>query len=259
MLSIAREINFSETVFLFPPKSKEAEAGMRIFTPAREIPFAGHPVIGAAYVVIKHLKGKKPSEIELELKSRMVKVEIEKKGKSYNFAMHQPSPRYGSALQNRGQIAKAVGIKKYEITGGGVVSNGMYFLMVEAEDEEVVKRARLNAEQASMVISRHGVSGIYLFARVEGKRKKNIHSRFFAPTLSVMEDPATGSAAGALGGYLARILKFPKTLQLKIEQGVEMGRPSLIRVYVDCDAGRVRKVRVSGSVVSAGEGYILIP
>lgn len=259
MSLIAKEINFSETVFLFPASSKEADAKARIFTPAEEIPFAGHPVIGTAFVMMKNIKGKKPPGIKLELKSGTVRVEVTKKGSRYLFSMHQPVPEYGSALQNSGQVARAVGLKRYQLVGGGVVSNGLSFLMVEAEDEETVRAAKLNMELASRVISRHMVSGIYLFARVEGSRRKNIHSRFFAPTLSVPEDPATGSAAGALGGYMARILKFPKNLKLKIEQGVEIGRPSSIGVRVTCAMSAVERVVVSGYAVSVGSGTIMLP
>jgi trans-2,3-dihydro-3-hydroxyanthranilate isomerase len=259
MASIANEINFSETVFLFPSASAAADARARIFTPAGEIPFAGHPVIGAVFVIYSNMKGKKPSEINLEIEAGIMKVEISKKGKAVLFTMNQPVPEFGPALRDAGQAAAAIGLKMYQMVGGGVVSNGLSFLVVEAESEDAVREASLNIEQASRVIDDHHVSGIYLFARVEGKRKKNIHSRFFAPTLSVIEDPATGSAAGALGGYLARIFKFPKSFNLKIEQGVEMGRPSSIGVSVTCAMSSVESVKVSGNAVLAGSGTILTP
>jgi trans-2,3-dihydro-3-hydroxyanthranilate isomerase len=177
--------------------------------------------------------------------------------KGYVFTMDQPQPEFGLALQNRGQAARAVGIRPFEVVGGGVVSNGLDFLILEARDSEVVSRAKLNLEEASIVTSRHKVIGIYLFARVES-RKVNVHARFFAPAVGVMEDPATGSAAGALGGYLSRILKFPPELKLTIEQGKEIGRKSTLRTEVRCDRGFVQNVKVSGSVVSVGEGSLII-
>ena len=258
MLLIAREMNFSETVFIFPSKLEDTDAKIRIFTPAKEIPFAGHPVLGAAYVLQRHKKGAKPSVLTLELESGRVKIDIKKKGNLLLFSMHQPIPEYGIALQNRGQVARGVGLKMYEVMGGGVVSNGLSFLMVEVEGTEMVSRARLNFEQASNVISRHDVCGIYLFAREDGK-KQHIHARFFAPGLSVWEDPATGSAAGAMGGYLARLLKFPRDLSLNVRQGIEMGRPSAIRVDVRCDRGMVETVNVTGSVALVGEGTVKVP
>ena len=259
MQMIAREINYSETTFIFPSKSKNIDAKVRIFTPAEEIPFAGHPVLGTAYVLIKKKKGKKPATLNLELEVGPIAVDVAKSKKNETkLTMHQPVPEFGPAIQNRGQAARAVGVKGFDLLGGGVVSNGLDFLIIEVRDEEVVKKGKLNTEEAVSVMERHNVVGIYLFARKESK-KINIHSRFFAPSLAVPEDPATGSAAGALGGYLARIFKFPLNLKLTIEQGKEMGRPSLLEVNVHCDRGMVQGVKVSGSVVSVGEGSILVP
>ncbi len=261
MQNIAREINFSESTFIYPSRKKGIEARVRIFTPADEIPFAGHPTIGTAFVLLSRGrgKGKKPETLSIELDVGVIDLDVEYSGKSISMIrMHQPVPEFGSALQNRGQAARALGIKTYEVIGGGVVSNGLDFLIVEAQNPEVVKRAGLSMSEAMSVITRHKVCGIYLFARVES-RKANVRSRFFAPGLNVPEDPATGSAAGALGGYLARILKFPATLRLAIEQGVEIGRPSMILVDVQCDRGIVHSVKVSGCTIHAGEGTIFLP
>jgi trans-2,3-dihydro-3-hydroxyanthranilate isomerase len=258
MQMIAREMNFSETTFVFPAKTQGTDARVRIFTPSDEVPFAGHPTLGTAYVLYRRRKGKKTAKLLLELNAGLIEVEVTGTQKSgYTFTMDQPLPEFGTALQNRGQAARAVGIRPFEVIGGGVVSNGLDFLIVEARDSEVVSRARLNMEEASNVTSRHKVIGIYLFARVEG-RKINIHARFFAPAVGVIEDPATGSAAGALGGYLARILKFPPELKLVIEQGKEIGRKSLLYANVLCDRGLVNNVKVAGSVVSVGEGSVTV-
>lgn len=258
MQLIARELNYSETTYVFPSKKEGVDAKVRIFTPADEIPFAGHPAIGTAYVLFSQRKGKRPEKIVLELGVGEITVDIEYSGRNIKrLSMHQPVPRFGSALQNRGQAARALGMERFDILGGGVVSNGLDFLIVESLHDEAVTKARLNLEEASIVISRHRVSGIYLFSRQEGKRL-HIHSRFFAPTLGVPEDPATGSAAGALGGYLARILKFPSELKLSIDQGAEVQRPSKIDVDVRCERGMVFSVIVSGQVVPIGDGTIVI-
>ena len=258
MQTIAREINFSETTFIFPSKNKEVNAKVRIFTPGAEIPFAGHPTLGTAFVLYSRMTGKRPGTMVLELGVGKIVVDIARSGKHITgLTMHQPVPEFGSALQNRGQAAKALGIKPFNILGGGVVSNGLSFLIVEAQEREMVQRARLNIEEAVNVIERHNVVGMYLFSREEGK-ELHVHARFFAPTMGVNEDPATGSAAGALGGYLARILKFPIDLHLAIAQGVEMNRPSQIKVDVHCDRGMVNSVKVTGKVVSVGEGTIFL-
>jgi len=258
MQLIAREMNFSESAYLSGSSHKDVDAKIRIFTPAMEIPFAGHPVLGAAFVVLKHKKGRKPPTLSLELNSGIIRTDIKKTDSTYRISMYQPVPEFGSALQNRGQVAKAFGLGRMELTGGGVVSNGLSFLIVEAENEESVKNAKLNNEKALNIASRYNVCGIYLFSRVE-KKKTDIHARFFAPALSVPEDAATGSASGALGGYMARILKFPRTLKLIIEQGVEMKRRSSIRVDVTCDRGLLESVKVTGTVSYVGQGRVVIP
>ncbi len=261
MHAIAREINFSETTFVFSPKASASAARVRIFTPAEEIPFAGHPTIGTAYVLAARTKGSKkpPEKLILELGVGAIEVDIEYRGKKIQqLTMHQPLPQFGSALQNREQAARALGMGPDEILGGGVISNGLDFLIIEATGLPAVQNARCNIEDAVKVIKRHAVHAIYLFARLTG-RGANVHARLFAPTLAVIEDPATGSAAGALGGYLARILKFPMKLNLLIEQGIEIKRPSLMSVHVNSERGTIEEVTVSGKVVPVGQGSITLP
>jgi len=258
MQAIAREMNFSETTFVFPSKTEGVNARVRIFTPADEIPFAGHPTIGTAFVIVSKAK-KKLERVVLELGVGKIEVDVEYRGtKPFSLTMHQPLPVFGSALQNREQAARALGVTVDDILGGGVVSNGLDFLIIEATALQAVQNARCNIEDAVKVIKRHGVHAIYVFARLTGKAP-NVHARLFAPTLNVVEDPATGSAAGALGGYLARILKFPIKLHLSIEQGIEMRRPSLILVDVNSERGTIEAVAVSGRVVPVGEGVIRLP
>lgn len=259
MQLIAREMNFSETTFIFKAKASDADAAVRIFTPGRELQFAGHPVLGTAYVVAMQKKGKKkPEKIVLEIGLGRIEVDLYYSGsKIKRLVMHQPIPTFGFGLQNRGQAARALGIKAFDIIGGGVVSNGADFLIIEVQTKESVGDARLNIDETINVITRHAVNGIYLFARMEGK-KSNVHARFFGPTIGVFEDPATGSAAGALGGYVARIMKFPSELELLIDQGAEMQRPSKISVHVRCDRGMIGEVLVSGQAAHVGEGTIFL-
>jgi len=259
MQSIAREMNFSETTFLLPAKGKDLHAHIRIFTPFEEIPFAGHPVIGSAFVLCEQMNKKRKNKVKelfLGVGSGKVRVGVEYPGgKKPYFTMYQPIPKFGVALQDRGQAASAVTLDKNDVVGGGVVSNGLSFLIVEVISNDSVKRAQLNIDIAKRVIKRYGVSGIYLFSRYE-RGRFDIHSRFFAPTLGVYEDPATGSASGAVGAYLSRILKFPMELKIRIEQGVEIARPSEIDVYVRCERGVISEVSVSGHVIPVAEGVI---
>jgi len=259
MQSIAREMNFSETTYVLPSKDRELHAHIRIFTPLKEVPFAGHPVIGTAYVLCEQMNKKRKNKVKelfLGVGSGRVRVGVEYQGgKKPYFTMFQPIPRFGVALQDRGQAASAVTLDKNDIVGGGVVSNGLSFLIVEVTSPDVVSNAKLNIDVTGRVIKRYGVSGIYLFSRYE-RGRFDVHSRFFAPTLGVYEDPATGSASGAVGAYLSRILKFPMELRIRIEQGVEISRPSEIDVYVRCDRGVISEVSVSGHVTPIAEGVI---
>jgi len=259
MQELAREMNFSETAFVMPSRDRDVDAHVRIFTPWEEIPFAGHPVIGTAFVLVESSNRKRKKKVEgvtLKLGSGNVRIDVEyAKKKPPYFVMHQPIPEFGVAIQDRGQAAMAVGLDKENVVGGGVVSNGLDFLVMEIDALEHVRKAQLNVDMAVKVSRRYGVCGIYIFSRYE-RGKFDIHSRFFAPSLGVYEDAATGSASGAVGGYLARILKFPIELKVRIEQGVEIHRPSSIYVDVKCERGVISDVRVGGYVVPVAEGVV---
>jgi len=259
MQSLAREMNFSETTFVTPSRGNSIDANVRIFTPWEEIPFAGHPVIGTAFVLVEGMNKKRKKKVEsvvLKVGTGEVRVDVEYPGKKPPyFIMHQPVPEFGVAIQDRGQAAGAVGLDKDNVVGGGVVSNGLDFLIVEIDTLEHVKKAQLNIDLATKVIKRYGVCGIYIFSRYE-RGKFDVHARFFAPTLGVYEDPATGSASGAVGAYLSRILKFPIELKVRIEQGVEIHRPSSIDVNVKCERGVISEVSVAGHVVPVAEGVV---
>ena len=171
-----------------------ADAKVRIFTPAEELPFAGHPTLGTAYVIASRSR-KKLKSLVLDLGVGKINVDIDWRGaKMHSLTMHQPLPVFGSALQNREQAARALGVSVDEILGGGVVSNGLDFLIVEATSLATVANARCNIEDAVRVIKRHNVHAIYVFVRLEGKGP-NVHARFFAPTLAVVEDADTGRYA----------------------------------------------------------------
>ena len=170
--------------------------------------------------------------------------------------MHQPLPVFGSALQNREQAARAFGVTADDILGGGSYRMVSISSSSRRRRCQAVQSARCNGEDAVKVIKRHNVHAIYIFARLQGKGP-NVHARLFTPKSNVVEDPATGSAAGALGGYLARILKFPMKLHLVVEQGIEILRPSLITVDVNSERGTIERVTVTGKVVAVGEGIRL--
>jgi len=242
MQALAKEMAFSETVFVLPPSSDEADVRIRIFTPASELPFAGHPTLGSAFVLGGPLQ---KIVIRLETLSGVVPVELEREGPRIVFGwMDQPIPSW-EPVANAAEILAAVGAKatglpveRYDLGPGHV-----FFEL--GSPEEV---AALEPDLAALVRATH--DGVNCFAR-DGKRWK---TRMFAPSDGVAEDPATGSAAGPLALHLARHGRIAFGEEIEISQGAEVGRPSTLYAQADGTTERVERVRVGGSAVTVARG-----
>jgi trans-2,3-dihydro-3-hydroxyanthranilate isomerase len=242
MQALARETNFSETVFVLPPSSADADVRIRIFTPAVELPFAGHPVLGAAFVLGIPLQ---KIVIRLETAAGVVPVELERDGARIVFgSMEQPIPRWQVA-DNQEAILAALGvpssglpIERYELGPGHV-----YVELVSADDVAAVQPDLGALERATP-------DGVNCFAR-DGAGWK---TRMFAPGHGVAEDPATGSAAGPLAIHLARHGRISFGEQIEISQGAEIGRPSKLFARVDGSAEQIERVTVGGSAVVVARG-----
>jgi trans-2,3-dihydro-3-hydroxyanthranilate isomerase len=257
MTKIAREFNLSETVFVLPPRDRHHTRAVRIFTPARELPFAGHPTIGTAivlatagYVTSSTIDG--DIEIVLEEGVGPVPVRVRMMNGMPDFAkLTAKHPQVvGGTPPDRAVVAAMLSLASKDIVAGPrqieTWSCGVPYLFVPVVNREAVGRARPLGD-----LDGHAV---FVFAH----SGSDIHARMFAPELGVVEDPATGSAAAALGGYLAaRDARQDGTLTWAISQGVEMGRPSLIELEVDREGGQVTAVRVGGRAVVVSEGSIL--
>jgi len=267
MQAIAREMNCSETTFLLPPTRPDCEARVRIFTPARELPFAGHPTIGTAWVLAtEQLLPPNTHRFNLEEGIGPIEVTLEGEPARPSFLwMRHGEARFGPELSNRAGFARALGLAEADLLAGAPIctgSTGNPFLYIPLRDREVVDRARLDVPALLAVQGEGPNVGVFVFALDSHPGAGRVYSRMFAPhTSGIPEDPATGSASGPLGAYLVeRGLATPAdTVNIVSEQGTRMGRPSFIRIRVGMTAGRVSEILVGGSVVPVIEGRLRMP
>jgi trans-2,3-dihydro-3-hydroxyanthranilate isomerase len=267
MQAIAREMNCSETTFLLPPTRPDCAARVRIFTPAREVPFAGHPTIGTSWVLATE-KRLPPSTRRFNLEEGIGPVEVTLEGEPARPSvlwMRHGEARFGPELIERTGFARALGLAESDLLAGAPVctgSTGNTFLYIPLRDREVVDRARLDVPALLAAQGEGPNLGVFVFAPDPDPKAGRVYARMFAPhTSGVPEDPATGSASGPLGAYLVeRGLVAPAdTVDIVSEQGTRMGRPSFIRIHVGMRAGRISEILVGGSVVPVIEGRLRVP
>jgi trans-2,3-dihydro-3-hydroxyanthranilate isomerase len=258
MQAIAREFNHPETVFVFPPAERAHRARLRIFTPARELPFAGHPTVGTAVLLGLRDGAAAGREIVLEEGIGPVRCVLEAgegdAGRA-RFAIPQLPAEVGPAPDNTA-IAAALGIASAEIGFDGFQpsrwSAGNPFTFVPLAGLAVM--ARCNPDRPEFDAA-FGSGGAYLFCRETVEPGHAFHARMFAPAMGVREDSATGSAAAAFVGVLGpHVGEGAHTLA--IEQGYEMGRPSLIQLAMTMQAGRLVSATIAGDAVIVTEGTI---
>ena len=247
MQRLARETNLSETVFVLPPEAG-GHARIRIFTPAVELPFAGHPTLGSAFVLGGPLQ---LGEIRLETLAGVVPVELEREGDRIVFGeMLQPLPKWQPYAEAEALLA-ALGVERSELPVEHY-DNGAQFVYVGLGSVEQLTALRPD-ESALQDLS--GLLGAYCFAG-EGTQWR---SRMFAPGGGVAEDPATGSAAGPLAVHLARHGRIGFGEEIEITQGVEIGRPSKLFARADGSAELLERVEVGGSAVIVARGEFRLP
>lgn len=267
MLAIAREFNYSESTFVFPADDPRHARRVRIFTPGGEVPFAGHPTVGTAFVLAAigeiPLAGPE-TRIVLEEKVGPVPVLIRAEDGVPVFSQLSVAmlPEVGPPLPTREVLAATLGLAADDLLGGAwqpqVVSCGLPFAFVPLRDRAAVARARLRPDLWEQSLAGTPGAMVMVFAMDAEHPGHDVRARMFAPGLSVPEDPATGSACAALGGYLAARDGREGTLRWVVEQGYEMGRPSLLEVEADRRGGTVTAVRVGGSTVMVCEGTMRV-
>lgn len=257
MQSIAREMNLSETVFVQRPTNNRALARLRIFTTTRELPLAGHPVIGT-WFLLAELGVVPASEGDVHVLQQtgagILPVEFTfHDGRPVCVTMTQKPARFVRARLNRVALTEALGLKPRDLSTSlplEFVSTGVFNLMVPVARRSVLRRIHVHMRSLAQLISRGGVMA-YCFS-FEGHGRA--HARGMLPW-GLVEDAATGSAGGSLGAYLVEHGRMRPGETLRITQGVEMGRPSEMHVEVGVDRGRLVP-KVSGSAVRIFEGHI---
>ena len=266
---IAREMNLSETVFVLPPTDHAAVVRLRIFTPTQEIPFAGHPVLGTFYVLaqlglVAATDG--ITRVMQECNIGLFPVELyAQDGELTRVVMTQPKPEFlgpVDAMEDVYKVAGALGLAKYAITDMKwpieVVSTGLPVLIVPVRTLTAVRSIQPNASAIMDICSRFGANGIMVFTTMTVQPSSTVHARMFAPSIGILEDPATGSASGALGAYLVQkgVVDVAPTTDIVVEQGYEIERPSQIFVRVESDDDIIKTVKVGGQCVMVVEGTL---
>ena len=266
---IAREMNLSETVFVLPPTDPAAAVRLRIFTPTQEIPFAGHPVLGTFYVLaqlglISITDG--VTRVMQECNIGLFSVEIHaQEGLITRVVMTQPKPLFLGSVEETDDlfdIAKALGLSKNQIVDTNrpvmVVSTGLPVLIVPVRTLTAVRSIVSDAAAIIEICSRVGANGIMAFTSVTVEDHATVHARMFAPSIGILEDPATGSASGAMGAYLVHngLVEVGPMTELVVEQGYEIARPSRILVQVESEDDAIQTVKVGGQCVMVVKGTL---
>ena len=266
MQAIAREMNFSETTFILPTERPDTDIRMRIFTPYNEMPMAGHPTIGSTFAlahsgVIK--KGAKRFVFGLNIGPTPVDLEWADGGLSFAW-MTQRRPTFGPVVGQRPAVADALRIKAEDLAENlpvQEVSCGVPYLVVPVRDHQAVDRAVPDSAGFGRLCDACGLDlPIFVFSVGGPGPDDHLYGRMFAPDFGIIEDPATGSAAGPIGCYAVHhgVVKPDPARPIQIGQGVAMGRPSRIYVSVEGDAADITEVKVGGTALLVGRGELLV-
>ncbi len=265
MQSVAREMNFSETTFVLPPDERAHTARVRIFTPAAELPFAGHPTVGTAWVLWKEGLVKDGGEsFILEENVGPVAVRLERDGGRELIWMTHPPVTFEETVPDRALVASALGLTEAELAHSvplQVATTGNPFLFVALRDRRAVDGATSDAPRLNRIFAGRQARAVFMFA-LDGPGK--LYSRMFAPhLLGISEDAATGSAAGPLGAFVVKHGLVPRAgnVSLVSEQGTKMGRQSFLHIELAYGSDRdiPTKIEVGGSVVPIVSGELSLP
>jgi trans-2,3-dihydro-3-hydroxyanthranilate isomerase len=260
MQTLARELNLSETSFVFAPEDASAAARLRIFTPGTEMPFAGHPTIGTAYALV--VLGRIPegtASFTLAENVGPIAIRLERRAGPFLAWLVTPNVSFGASFE-RAPVASALGLDEADLLPERplqLVSAGNPFLYVPLLDAARVDRCALDARAIERILQGTPATGVFVFAPTPG----GVYARMFAPTAGVPEDPATGSATGPLGAYLAEYGFIEKRdgVRFTNEQGVKMRRRSLIHGILHVRDGKLETVEVGGSAVRVIEASVSVP
>jgi len=264
MQTIAREMNFSESTFILPAEDAGTDVRMRIFTPANEMPMAGHPTIGSTFALAEAgVIRPGAARFVFGLGIGPVPVDLEWEDGRLRFAwMTQLPPAFGSALEAHDVVAAALGLTAGDLAADlpvQQVSCGVPFLLVPLRSRETIDRAVSDAAAVRRLAAATGINlPIYLFAVLPPGSPETVYSRMFAPEFGITEDPASGSACGPVGCYLVRhrLVTGDAARRIIVLQGAAMQRPSRMHIAIGEREGDIVEVKVGGTAVLVGRGEL---
>ncbi len=267
MQAIAKEMNFSESTFIFP-REGTGDVRMRIFTPGAELPIAGHPTIGSTFALAHEgtiARGREQFVFELGVGPTPVSLEWGPSGLDFAW-MTQPLPTFGTIIRGRETFAAAVGVSARDLVDGLPLQNvscGVPFLFVPLANRKAVDSVAIDRKALAACCGESGLEEMPVFFFTTdrtGGGDETVYSRMLAPGFGIAEDPATGSASGPLGSYLLQhgVVTADAARSMLSLQGVAMGRPSRIHISIDSDQGRITRVRVGGKSVLVGRGELSV-
>ncbi len=262
MQAIAREFNLSETVFVLPPENPAHRARYRIFTPKEEVSFAGHPTVGTAVLLGLVDGGNTTRDMVLEANIGPVPCHVSSGGEAGQATFVLPAlPAEAGAPPPAEALAAALGLAAPDIGFGpfapSCFSAGIGFTFTPLKDIDAVRRATPDLARFASTLTAPAHRALFVFCQETAERGRDFHARMFAPSYGIPEDPATGSAVAAFAGVLARFAGLKDgSHAFTIEQGYEMGRPSLIRLALTLAGGALTTASVGGGAVTVAQGTI---
>ena len=261
MQAIANEIHFSETTFVTSREPRLGGYDVRIFTPNEEVPFAGHPVLGTAFIIQQELIGEPVERVMLNLKVGQVPVDITYRRDIPDLLWMQPKPAEFGRVLDPGMVAGGLNLRSGDIHGGfpiQEVTTGLPTLIVPLRTLEALRRVRISRTVMDEMMHDIDARCILCFTTETYSKENDVNVRVFADRLGIPEDPATGSGNGCLAAYLSRYKVLGKEdIDIRIEQGFEIGRPSLILLKAWTKEGGAIDVRVGGKVQLVARGQLV--
>ncbi len=258
MQKIAREMNYSETTFILSEDNRNYKYDVRIFTPEEEVPFAGHPTLGTAYVILKEIVKKPVQRITLNLKIGQVNVDCDNEQADVLW-MKQMNPTFGDIF-DISEISEVLSLDSSDIDNKypiQEVSTGLPFIIVPLKTLNTLKKAKVDRDKYFELIKDTQAKAILIFCPETYAKENHLSVRVFADYYGVPEDPATGSGNGCLAGYLVRYRYFGVSkIDLRVEQGYEVGRPSRLFLRAEENRGKI-EVSVGGRVVMIARGEFI--
>jgi trans-2,3-dihydro-3-hydroxyanthranilate isomerase len=250
---------------VLPPDDSQNACRLRIFTPAMELPMAGHPTVGTAVMLARLGRIPRSGSVRFEEGVGPVGVTMaERSGGRLQATMSQPAPHFGPIIDDREGIAALVSLDADDLLSDfpvQAVSSGVPFVYIPVQSLEAAGRARVRLDLWEQMLKDSDAPHIFVFTTETVHQEATVHGRMFAPAMGITEDPATGAASGPLGAYLVRygMVAQQQSRAILSEQGIEMGRPSFIHIVVELSGEAITSVTVGGGCVYMGEGQFTLP